>query len=389
MNNAGVGGKRSGVVECDRLYWVIIMPVVNNWFWLCAGPGSGASEWANEMSGVRDSEEDGEDSDGVEREFEVMKTYSCSNCHVATFESWHKLSNHRKSCTKDIVTTKFHGKHITLTKNAKVFSSATVKPRFLTPVAHPPTSQSPDASPNTQAQLQEFDIAVEFDLDMDDSFATMAEYGLGDCTAPEDFGLQDQVANGNNGVPANFRGQELCPELPEDRGQSSVVGGSGLEDRGQSPVIGGSGLEDLGLGIVSTWVEGRVKDRRSGGMRTGGPRGGNQPEDVGTNRRMWEPTGPWRKGQEVDKGTSPKSSEYYGDVQEVYILNAGGYGGAYGKYISSGLVIGDGLGGVELPGNQVWWSRVLADLSGGGLGADMVYDRGQGNVSDAVGIGLG
>ncbi|KAG0697854.1 hypothetical protein DFH29DRAFT_878446 [Suillus ampliporus] len=46
------------------------------------------------------------------------------------------------------------------------------------------------------------------------------------------------------GVPANFRGQELRPELPEDRGQSPVVGGSGPEDRGQSPVIGGSGPED-------------------------------------------------------------------------------------------------------------------------------------------------
>ncbi|KAG0695312.1 hypothetical protein DFH29DRAFT_1031008 [Suillus ampliporus] len=37
------------------------------------------------------------------------------------------------------------------------------------------------------------------------------------------------------GVPANFRGQELHPEL--------------LEDRGQSPVIGGSSPEDLGLGM--------------------------------------------------------------------------------------------------------------------------------------------
>ncbi|KAG0705613.1 hypothetical protein DFH29DRAFT_872957 [Suillus ampliporus] len=88
------------------------------------------------------------------------------------------------------------------------------------------------------------------------------------------------------------RGQELHPELPEDRGQS--------------PVIGGSGLEDPGLGIVSTWVEGRSNDI---GSKTGGPEA-REPADPGveTNRRAQEPTGPWRKGQEVDKGTSPKSS---------------------------------------------------------------------------------
>ncbi|KAG0695232.1 hypothetical protein DFH29DRAFT_880184 [Suillus ampliporus] len=107
------------------------------------------------------------------------------------------------------------------------------------------------------------------------------------------------------------RYQELRPELPEDRGQSPVVGGSGPEDRGQSPVIGGSGPGGPGLGIVSTWVEGR-QSRGSNdiGSKTGGPEA-REPADpgVGTNRRAREPTGPWRKGQEVDKGTSPKSSE--------------------------------------------------------------------------------
>ncbi|KAG0691582.1 hypothetical protein DFH29DRAFT_884141 [Suillus ampliporus] len=66
-----------------------------------------------------------------------------------------------------------------------------------------------------------------------------------------------------------------------------------------------------GLGIVSTWVEGR-QSRRSNdiGSKTGGLEA-REPVDpgVGTNRRAREPTGPWRKGQEVDKGTSPKSSE--------------------------------------------------------------------------------
>ncbi|KAG0700070.1 hypothetical protein DFH29DRAFT_876850 [Suillus ampliporus] len=106
-------------------------------------------------------------------------------------------------------------------------------------------------------------------------------------------------------------GQELHLELPEDRGQSPVIGGSGPEDRDQSPVIGGGGLEDPGLGIVSTWVKGR-QSRGSNdiGSKTGGPEA-REPADpgVGTNRRAWEPTGPWRKGQEVDKGTSPKSLE--------------------------------------------------------------------------------
>ncbi|KAG0695865.1 hypothetical protein DFH29DRAFT_879741 [Suillus ampliporus] len=107
------------------------------------------------------------------------------------------------------------------------------------------------------------------------------------------------------------RGQELRPELPEDRGQSPVVGGSGLEDRGQSLVIGGSGPEDLGLGIVSTWVEGRQSQGSNDiGSKTRGPEA-REPVDpeVGTNRRAREPASPWRKGQEIDKGTSPRSSE--------------------------------------------------------------------------------
>ncbi|KAG0701648.1 hypothetical protein DFH29DRAFT_875756 [Suillus ampliporus] len=107
------------------------------------------------------------------------------------------------------------------------------------------------------------------------------------------------------------RYQVLHPELPEDRGQSPVIGGSGPEDRGQSPVvgwsgpedggqssvIGGSGPEDLGLGIVSTWVEGRQSrgsndiGSKTRGVGTGGPGGGNQPEGVGTDRSMEERTG--------------------------------------------------------------------------------------------------
>ncbi|KAG0705978.1 hypothetical protein DFH29DRAFT_872711 [Suillus ampliporus] len=122
------------------------------------------------------------------------------------------------------------------------------------------------------------------------------------------------------GVPANFRGQELRPELPEDRGQS--------------PVVGGSGLEDPGLGIVSIWAKGR-QSRRSNdiGSKTGGPEA-REPVDpgVGTNWRAQELVSPWRKGQEIDEGTSPRSSE-----------NAGGYGGAYGKYIKMESEINWGL----------------------------------------------
>jgi hypothetical protein len=45
------------------------------------------------------------------------KIYTCSRCKAA-FPSVSRLNNHRKSCLDDVVTTRFGGKSITLTKNA-------------------------------------------------------------------------------------------------------------------------------------------------------------------------------------------------------------------------------------------------------------------------------